>query len=165
MRYLFILLCCIPLTVLAQKDEVFAKFINEDGTIIKGSSLVKLYERQIPVNSVESNASANSTVVRFTMNQEAAVAIFRDLLLTRKKIRSGEIAITYISLDRRLVRYKINMENVSVSEVADANGVITIQLNAARIGWTYYSYNKSGLQTISSKNGWDAERRTAWTNF
>ena len=165
MRIFLMILMLAPLTIIAQKEENFARFINDDGTIIKGSSLVKLYERQIPVYAIESNASANSTVVTFTMNQEAAVAILRDLLLSRKKMRSGEIAITYMSLDRRLVRYKINMESISVTEVTDANGVITVQLNAARIGWTYYSYTKSGLQTISSKNGWDAERRTAWTNF
>lgn len=165
MRIILITLLLLPFTIMAQKEENFARFINEDGTIIKGSSLVKLYERQIPVSSIESNASANSTVVTFTMSQEAAVAILRDLLLSRKKMRSGEINITYMSLDRRLVRYKINMESISVTEVTDANGVSTVRLNAARIGWTYYSYTKSGLQTISSKNGWDAERRTAWTNF
>lgn len=165
MRYLFILLYCIPLTLLAQKDEVFAKFINEDGTIIKGSSLVKLYERQIPVNTVESNASTNSTVVRITMNREPAADILQNLMLTGKKMRSGEMVVTYISYDRRLVRYKITMENIAVAEVSEINGNITIQLKAARIGWTNYSYTKSGIQTIISKTGWDAERRSSWTAF
>ena len=165
MRYMFILLCCLPLTLLAQKDEVFAKFINEDGTIIKGSSVIKLYERQLPLNAVESNASTNSTVVKFTMNREPATDILRNMMLTGKKIRSGEIAVTYISYDRRLVRYKISMENIEVAEVSEVNGSITIQLKAVRIGWTNYSYTKSGIQSISSKSGWDAERRSSWTAF
>lgn len=165
MKQILLMLLLLPAVLFAQKDESFAKFINEDGSVIKGSSTVKLYERQIPVYNVETNASSNSTAVKFVMNQEAATGILRDISINRKKMRSGEIAVTYISFDRRFIRYKITMENIAVTEVTDANGNSTVQLNATRIGWTYYSYTKSGLQTISSKNGWDAERRTAWTGF
>lgn len=165
MKQILFALLMLPALLFAQKEESFAKFINEDGSVIKGSSLVKLYERQVPVYTIETNASANSTVVKFVMNTEAATAVFRDISVSGKKMRSGEIVVTYISYDRRFVRYKINMENIAVTEVTDTNGSSTVQLNASRIGWTYYSYTKSGLQTISSKNGWDAERRTAWTNF
>lgn len=164
MRILLLVLLS-PFFGWAQKEESFGKFIQEDGTIIKGSSLVKLYERQVPLFNLESNASANSTTVRFTMNQEAAAGILRDLSITGKKLRSGEIVLTYISFDRRQVRYKINMENVAVTEVTESNGSVSVQLNATRIGWTYYTYTKSGLQSISSKTGWDAERRTNWTSF
>lgn len=164
MRILLLLLL-FPFFGSTQKEESFGKFIQEDGTIIKGSSLVKFFERQVPLFNLESNASANSTTVRFTMNQEAAAGILRDLSITGKKLRSGEIVLTYMSFDRRQVRYKINMENVAVAEVTESNGSVSVQLNATRIGWTYYTYTKSGLQSISSKTGWDAERRTNWTNF
>jgi len=165
MRLLILLLILVPLSLKAQKDESFAKFINEDGTVIKGSSVTKFFERQIPVYNLETNSSSNSTIVRFTMGQEAAAGILRDLLTNRKKMRSGEITITYISLDRRLARFKINMENIAVEECNDSNGTTNVQLHATRIGWTYYSYSRSGVQTISSKSGWDEEKRRAWTNF
>lgn len=164
MRILLLALL-LPLFGWAQKEESFGKFIREDGTLIKGSSVAKFYERQVPLFNLESNASANSTTVRFTMNQEAAVGILRDLSMNGKKLRSGEFVLTYFSFDRRQVRYKINMENVEVTEVTESNGSISVLLNATRIGWTYYTYTKSGLQSISSKNGWDAERRTNWTSF
>lgn len=165
MRLLFLLVFFIPLIVCAQKDESFAKFINEDGSVIRGSSVTKLYERQIPVFNLETNSSAYSTIVRFTMGTESAVGILRNLLQTNKKMRSGEIAVTYTNYDRRQVRFKINMENIAVEECTDANGTTTVQLHATRIGWTYYSYTKSGVQSISSKRGWDEEKRRAWTNF
>jgi type VI protein secretion system component Hcp len=165
MKQIICALLMFPALLFAQKDESFAKFINEDASVIKGSSLVKLYERQIAVYTIETNASANSTAIKFVMNTEAATAVFRDISISGKKMRSGEIAVTYISYDRRFVRYKINMENIAVTEVTDTNGSSTVKLNASRIGWTYYSYTKNGLQTIGSKSGWDAERRTAWTSF
>ncbi|MBK9380199.1 MAG: hypothetical protein IPN39_02560 [Chitinophagaceae bacterium] len=165
MRLLFLLVFFIPLIVCAQKDESFAKFINEDGSVIRGSSVTKLYERQIPVFNLETNSSAYSTIVRFTLGTESAAGILRNLLQTNKKMRSGEIAVTYTNYDRRQVRFKINMENIAVEECTDANGTTTVQLHATRIGWTYYSYTKSGVQSISSKSGWDEEKRRAWTNF
>jgi hypothetical protein len=80
-------------------------------------------------------------------------------------MRSGEIHVTYISIDRRFVRYKINMENIAVEECADSGGNTIVQLHATRIGWTYYTYTKSGVQSVSGKNGWDEEAGTVWSNF
>lgn len=165
MRLLCLLLFFLPLAGWTQKDESFAKFINEDGSVIKGSSVTKLYERQIPVFNLETNSASNSTILLFTMGTESAAGIFRNLLQANKKMRSGEIAVTYISLDRRQVRFKINMENIAVEECTEANGTTTVQLHATRIGWTYYAYTKSGIQSVSSKSGWDEEKRRAWTNF
>ena len=165
MKQLIILFFLVPIVTLAQKEESFAKLINEDGSVIKGSSMVKLYERQIPVYSIETNSAGNSTTVRFTMPIKSASGMLRNLQLSQKRLRSGEINVTFISLDRRLVKYKINMENILVEECSDSGGSTIVQLHATRIGWTYYAYAKSGVQTISSKNGWDEEARAAWTNF
>jgi len=165
MRLFCLLLFFIPLSGWTQKDESFAKFINEDGTMIKGSSVTKIYERQIPVFNVETNSAINSTILRFTMNTESAAGILRNLLQANKAMRSGEIAVTYISYNRRQVRVKINMENIAVEECTDVDGITTVQLHAARIGWTYYSYTKSGVQSIISKSGWDEEKRKEWSNF
>ena len=165
MKLTLILLMVIHTAVWAQKDESFAKFINEDGSLIKGSSMTKLYERQIPVYTIETNSAGNSTTVRFTMPIENASGVLRNLLQSQKKLRSGEINVTFISLDRRFVKYKINMENITVEVCADSGESTIVQLHATRIGWTYYAYTKSGIQSVSSKNGWDEEARAAWTNF
>jgi type VI protein secretion system component Hcp len=160
-----LLLIFFPLLVWAQKDESFAKFILEDGSVIKGSSVTKNYERQIPVYTIETNSSGNSTTVRFNMPVESASGVLRNLMNARGHMRSGEINVTYISIDRRFVRYKINMENLAVEECADSGGNTLVQLHATRIGWTYYAYTKSGVQTVTGKNGWDEETGAPWNNF
>lgn len=165
MKRILILLIVLPTMAWTQKDEIFARFVQEDGSVIKGSSLVKNYERQIQLYSLESNSTGNSTTVRFTMAVESASGVLRNLLDSQGRMLSGEINVTYISIDRRMVRYKINMENIAVEECTDSGGTTTVQLHASRIGWTYYSYTKSGIQSVSGKNGWDEELRSSWTGF
>ena len=165
MRFLLFLLCFLPVAVIAQKDEGFAKFVNEDGSLIRGSSVTQFYERQVPVYNLQTNANTNSTVLRFTMARENGANILQQNLLSGKKLLSGEIDNTYINFNGRLVRYKVKMEEVTIEDLVEADGAVTIQLRATRMGWTYYSYTKSGLQSVSSKTGWDAANRTAWTNF
>lgn len=58
-----LLLFFFPLLVWAQKDETFAKFINDDGSVIKGSSVTKNYERQIPLFSLLPNSSLLTTKI------------------------------------------------------------------------------------------------------
>jgi type VI protein secretion system component Hcp len=165
MKLIIILLSFLPLTIWAQKDEIFAKFINEDGSVIKGSSMTQYYERQIPVFSIETNSAGNSTIVSFTMPVESASGVLRNLQNSQGKMRSGEMVVTYISLDQRRVRYKINMENIAVEECTDSGSTTIVKLHASRIGWTYYSYTKSGIQSVSTKNGWDEDRGKSWTGF
>jgi hypothetical protein len=57
------------------------------------------------------------------------------------------------------------MENIAVEEYSDSVDTSTIQLHATRIGWTYFTYTKSGIQTVSSKIGWDDELGTSWSGF
>lgn len=165
MKLIIFLLSVLPLTIWAQKDESYAKFINEDGSVIKGSSVTKNFERQIPVFNIETNSTGHSTIVRFTMPVESASGVLRNLHSSDGRMRSGEIQVTYISFDRRLVKYKINMENIAVEECIDSGGNTIVQLHATRIGWTYYTYTKSGVQSVSGKNGWDEVAGTVWNNF
>lgn len=126
---------------------------------------MRLYEKLVPVYSMQTNSSTNSTIIRFTMINEPAAAVLRDQMRARTRLRAGEIHVTFQSMDKLLVRYKINMEDIAVEEVTDMNGKTTIQLHATRIGWTYYSYTKSGAQSVSSKTGWDERTNTSWTMF
>jgi len=167
MNQFLLLLLLLPLTTLAQKNtESFGKFINTDGSLIKGTSMVKGYERQIEAHSLISNSSTNSTVLRFAMPISGATGTLRSFINAKQRLPKAEIVVTYLSTDRRLLQYKIYMENIAVEECTDADGFTTIQLNATRIGWTYYNdLSRSSTQTIASKTGWNAETNTSWTNF
>lgn len=73
--------------------------------------------------------------------------------------------IFFFLVDRRIITYKISMENIAVESCTDANRYTELRLNATRIGWVYYSTDRMGKTTISSKSGWDAESQKTWTNF
>lgn len=65
---------------------------------------------------------------------------------------------------------KIGMEKIRVLACAESmgcNNVMTtsVTLQATRIGWTYYTTDKSGANTVSQKYGYNAETGKAWANF
>jgi len=166
MRTLFVFLLLLPLTALAQRTDNFGKFVNSDGAIIKGTSMTKGFEKQIEVNNLVASSAGNNTTIRFSMPTGTASAAFHNLINTKLRLRSGEIIVTSMKIDRRITDYKISMENISVEECTDSDGNTLVQLKATRIGWTYYStVNKSGATTVSSKSGWDAETQRPWVNF
>lgn len=166
MRTLFVFLLLLPLATWAQRNESFGKFVNSDGAVIKGTSLARGFERQIEVNNLVASSANNNTTIRFSMPVGTASAAFRGLINTKLRLRSGEIIVTATKADRRITEYKISMENISVEECTDSEGNTLVQLKATRIGWTYYStVTKSGMTTVSSKSGWDAEAQRPWTNF
>ncbi len=71
---------------------------------------------------------------------------------------------------RPVTSYTIKMENIGVLACLESMGcnnamATSVSLQAARIGWTYYQLDKSGMLNISQKYGWDAEANTAWNNF
>ncbi len=67
--------------------------------------------------------------------------------------------------------YTINMEKIRVLSCVetmgcDGNMVTSVTLQATRIGWTYYQPDKSNTtSTVSGKYGYDADTKSAWTNF
>lgn len=166
MKKTFLLLFVLPLLATAQKGkDIFGKFINADGSTIKGTSVVVRYERQLELYNLVSNSTSNNTVIRFSIPVSAASGSFRNLVNSKLRLRSGEIIVTAISTDMRITEYKISLENIAVESCSDNNGFTEIQLNATRIGWTYYTTNRTGINTVSSKTGWDAEAGKPWTTF
>lgn len=156
----------LPLSLLAQRDtENFGKFTSDDGTIIKGDVMTKGYERQLQINNLIANSANNNTKISFTIPNGNASGIFRSVLNTKQKLRSGEIVVTTTNAEKRLIAYKINMQDIVVNECVDSNGQTSLQLTATKIGWTYYTLDKMGRTTISGKNGWDASAKRAWTEF
>ncbi|MCG2618010.1 type VI secretion system tube protein Hcp [Terrimonas sp. NA20] len=161
------LLIIAPLMLMAQRSstEDFGKFTNAEGAAIKGSSLARGFERQIEVDNLVAASTNNNTSLSFSMPAGAATNEFRNALNNGKKLKSGEIVVTVLSADRRITKHKINMEDITVLSCEDKNGNTLLTLDATRIGWTYYTSDRSGKQTISSKSGWDAAKKQAWTGF
>jgi hypothetical protein len=63
MKLKIIFFILLPIITWAQKDEIFDNFINEDVSLIKGSSVTQFYERQIPVFSLSPNSSFLTTQI------------------------------------------------------------------------------------------------------
>lgn len=168
MKKLLFFLICLPLAVFSQKNtKTFGKFINSDGLVIKGSSVERGYEWQFVIQNLVANSSNNNTIVSFDTPTGQGIAAFRDLANGKNKLQKGEITITVNGIDRRIVSYKISMQDIAVTGCSDdANTLLThITLNATRIGWTYYDADRMGRTTVSSKTGWDSEKNSQWTNF
>ncbi len=162
------LLLAIPVLVIAQRTttEDFGRFTNAAGAVIKGSSVTRGFERQIIIENLVAASTNNNTSVKLSIPTDAAVNEFRNALNNGQRLKSGEIIVTAITADRRINKYKINMEDIAVLSCEDKGGNTMLTLDAARIGWTYYANDqRSGKQTVSSKIGWDAAKKRAWTEF
>jgi type VI protein secretion system component Hcp len=168
MKKIFLsLLLAIPVMIMAQKSttEDFGKFTNAAGTLIKGSSMTRGFERQIIVENLVAASTNNNTSVKFSIPTDAATGEFRNTLNNGQRLKTGEIVVTATTADRRVNKYKITMEDIAVISCEDKNGMTQLALDATRIGWTYYTSDRSGKQTISSKSGWDAAKKRAWNEF
>ncbi|QEC44802.1 hypothetical protein [Pseudobacter ginsenosidimutans] len=163
MKSLFFVLL-FPVFAFGQRQESFGKFNSPDGASIRGTSTVRGYERQLEVSSLVGTPAGNNTTIRFQIPTGEAVGSFRNLVNTKQRLRNGEIAIT-LPGEKRMVDYKIVMQDIAVEACVDADGQTTLQLKAGRIGWIYYTTDRRGRTMISSKAGWDVEKNDVWTEF
>ncbi len=164
-RLLFIILL-LPVMAMAQGGkDIFAKFNLESGFPLRGTSTVRGYEKNIIVTDLVASSTNNNTSVQLPMPSSGATASFTSYIQSGKKLPFGEIIVTSMLEGQRIIEYKIKMEGIAVAEATDNNGTTKLVLDAARIGWIYYSTNNKGGSTVSSKTGWDKEKGVAWTNF
>lgn len=159
------MLILLPVAAFSQRDKAFAKFTAGDGVTVKGSSLARGYERQIEVYNLNASSANNNTTVTFSMPISAASGAFRNAANSNSPLRTGEIVVLAPVGDVEKVTYKIVMEEAVVVECEDANNITKVKLRATRIGWVYYSTSVKGATTVSSKSGWDAAAKKAWTGF
>lgn len=170
MKSLLALLVFLPTVVFGQRNLAFVKLTSATGLPIRGTSVAARFPRQIEAASVQSNAAANDTRISFTMPVGSASGELRAALNAKQVLPNGEVLMTARKPDQMESIYKINMENIRVETCDDIQGadgqlVTRVVLRAVRIGWTYYSYNRSGVMSVSSKTGWDSERSSVWTGF
>ena len=170
MKKLLSILLLLPAIAFSQKNNAYIKLTGATGLPIKGNSVAKGFERQIEAYPFQSNSANNDTRISFTIPVGPASGELRAGINSKQLLPNGEVTVTARGSDRMVIVYKINMENIKVescNDVQDANGQMVTQvvLRAVRIGWTYYTYNKSGALTVSGKSGWDSEKSVAWTSF
>ena len=170
MKKLLFIFLLMPTIAFSQKNMAYVNLTGTTGLPIKGNSVAKGFERQIEAYPFQSNSANNDTRISFSMPVNPASGELRANINSKLPLPKGEITVTTRGTDRLVIVYKINMENIRVEscdDVQDLSGQMVTQvvLRAVRIGWTYYTYSKSGVQTVSSKNGWDSERSVAWTSF
>ena len=171
MKAIFFLLLFTPLIAFSQNADVYLKLTDASGQQIKGESVMKGFERWIRATTINTGGK-NNTQITFTMPVSGASADLKRALASGSKLPGGQISVLTPSLTggTPVVSYIIKMENIMVSSCSEAMGCnnvmnTSVTLEVTRIGWIYYQTDKSGMQTISRKFGWDAATQAEWTNF
>lgn len=169
MKKLLLILLMLPIMALAQKSDVYINLTNASGTPIKGDAVTRGFEKWIQGLTITSGGK-NNTQVNFTMNIGGSVAELQKAMLSGELLSIGQISVMQSGTYTPITQYMIKMERIKVLECYNTmgcNGVMTttVTLQPVRIGWTYYSTGKSGLQTVSNKYGYDLDAGGAWNNF
>jgi len=171
MRTLLFILFLSPLLALSQKTNSFLRLTDARGQQIKGNGAVKGFERNIELTSFSSTPGKENTQIYFTMLVQGAGADFRRALVSGEYLLNGLLTQLTTGPDgRTLPQYTIKMEKISVlscTESMGCNAVMntSVTLKATRIGWTYFSTNRTGVIAVANKYGWDAENRVEWNSF
>ena len=169
MKKSIFLLMFLPITLLAQKQEVYLKLTDAAGMQIKGDALAKGFERSLSVLSFSSGGKNNSQL-SFNMNVTGASADLKRAMSSGTQLQTGMLTVTQPSMGAPTILYTIKMEGITVSSCVEAMGCIatmnsTAIITAARMGWTYYQQDGSGRLIVSRKYGYDNEQGKEWTNF
>jgi len=171
MKTILFLLLLTPIISFSQKTDVYVKLTDPKGVQIKGESTSKGFERWIGATTINFGGK-NNTVVSFTMQVTGASADLKRAMANGELLLNGQITVLSASQTggSPVISYIIKMENIAVTSCAEGMGCnsamnTTATLQATRIGWTYYQTDRTGVQVVSRKFGWDADTQAEWTNF
>ncbi len=170
MRTVIFLLLLIPAMSFAQRQDVYVKLTDSQGSQIKGDAVTRGFERWMQALTVNSGGK-NNTQLSFTTTISGASAELKKAIANGEWLMNGQVSVMQVAGgESQKAAYIIKMEKIKVlscSEMMGCNGVMTtsVTLQATRIGWTYYQTNKMGTQVVSNKYGYDAETGGQWTNF
>jgi type VI protein secretion system component Hcp len=170
MRNLILALLLTPVLSFAQNSTVYIKLTDGSGQLIKGETLAKGFERTIQAGST-SAAGKNNTQFSFTTTISGASADLKKAMANKQLLPTGEVtSVVPNGMGAPQLSYTIKMEQITVlscTESMGCNGIMNtvVSLQATRIGWTYYTANRSGAVAVSRKFGWDAVANTEWNNF
>ena len=172
MRTLLFILLLVPELCFSQSSYVFIKLTDPKGIQIKGDATTKGFERTIRAFTTSSSGK-NNTQFTFTMPVTDAGAALKRAMDNGDLLLNATVSVMIVNGATGVLQpsYTINMERIRVtacSESMGCNSQMTtgVSLVATRIGWTYFTADRSGTNVVvSQKYGFDAETGTAWNNF
>ena len=172
MRTLLLLLLLIPGLCFSQTTYVFIKLTDAKGVLVKGDATTKGFERTIRAFTTSSSGK-NNTQFTFTMPVTDAGAILKSAMNSGEMLLNAKVSVMTANGSTGVLQpsYTITMEGIRVTACAESMGcnaqmTTSVILNATRIGWTYYSADKSGTNVVvSQKYGFDSGTGLPWNNF
>ena len=159
-----------PAFAFAQRQTNFITLTDAQGKLISGDVAMKGYEKSISINTLTTGGKSNSQLT-LTMGIQGAAADLRRIMVSNEMLASGQLYVTQQTQSSVLrPTYTIKMENMQVVSCTEALGcdnnmTLTVVLQAARIGWTYYKTTGSGPLSVTNKYGFDTESGKEWNNF
>jgi type VI protein secretion system component Hcp len=172
MRTLLFILLMIPGLCFSQSTSVFIKLTDAKGTQINGDATMKGFERTIRALTTASSGK-NNTQFTFTMPVTDAGAILKKAMGNGELLLNATVSVMTVNRVTGNLQptYTIKMEGIRVLACAESMGcnaqmTTGVNLSATRIGWTYYTADRSGTGVVvSQKYGFDAATGMAWNNF
>ena len=172
MRTLLFILLMIPGLCFSQSAYVFIKLTDANGIQVKGDVITKGFERTIRAWTTSSSGK-NNTQFSFTMPVTGAGAIFKKAMDNGELLLNATVSVMAVNRATSNLQpsYTIRMEGIRVTACAESMGcdakmTTSVSMSATRIGWTYYTEDKSGTGVVvSQKYGFDASTGMAWNNF
>jgi len=172
MRTLLLFLLLIPGLCFSQTTYVFIRLTDAKGIQINGDATSKGFEKTIRALTISSSGK-NNTQLSFTMPVTDAAAILKRAMSNSEVLLNAKVSVMSVNGATGALQptYTITMERIRVTACAESMGcnaqmTTGVMLNATRIGWTYYTADRSGTNVVvSQKYGFDAETGMAWNNF
>ena len=172
MRTLLLFLLLIPGLCFSQTTYVFIRLNDAKGIPVNGDATTKGFERTIRAFTTSSSGK-NNTQFTFTMPVTDAGAILKSAMNSGEMLINAKVSVMTANGSTGVLQpsYTITMEGIRVTACAESMGcnaqmTTSVILNATRIGWTYYSADKSGTNVVvSQKYGFDSGTGLPWNNF
>lgn len=172
MRTLLFVLIMIPAVAYSQTTYVFIRITDPKGNQITGDANTRGFERTIR-GLTTSSSGKNNTQFNFTMPVTGAGAILKGAMAGGEQLPNAMVSVMTVNSSTGALQpsFIITMEKIKVIGCAESMGcnnemATGVVLQATRIGWTYYTPDKTGMNMIvSQKYGFDTETGAAWTKF
>lgn len=147
------------------KEPVFLQLMDANGKLVKGSSVARGFERQIDVLQF-SGVSSGNPELRFSMPSGGASSVLSASIGEKGNFQWAVFSLMTQGSEKLLLRSTVRLEGVTVLSTRDTNGTTEVTLRADRIGTTHYEWNrKTGVLTVTGKDGYDFKSGTTWNTF
>lgn len=170
----------------AVAQNIFVKILDQNGNLIEGESIDNRHANEIDALSFgqENTSCASNTGggggqttcsgkaghFIFNMNANKSLPLLDKALFSGASMRSVDIVFRKGGANPTEY-YKIHLETVLVTHVTNSGDTpappiaIQVELDAAKMGWTYIPQKADGSAGTPVKFGWDVTKNSEWTAF